>query len=178
MNNKNIFWFVSGACFLIWLGSIQSGKLSIGGGSYWGDSTNTVTLNNALLVNGQMKTNDADIILPDSYQIRMGDQSSYPSVGINGQINEIVAISNAFQFHTVTNTNNVATLDSADGLDLHYGKIFIRDSIQWAHGSGTPNGSVSAPAGSLYSRVNAVADSNLYVKTSNSSVSTGWIPVK
>jgi len=47
-------------------------------------------------------------------------------------------------------------------------------SALWTSGSGTPEGSITAPVGSLYTRTNGGAGSTLYVKESGSG-NTGWI---
>jgi len=48
-------------------------------------------------------------------------------------------------------------------------------SVDIATGSASPEGSVTAPAGSLYLRTSAGAGSTLYIKESGSG-NTGWIP--
>lgn len=48
--------------------------------------------------------------------------------------------------------------------------------VQLLVGSGTPNGSVGAVAGSLYLRSDVNAEGNLYTKTSASG-NTGWVPL-
>jgi hypothetical protein len=53
----------------------------------------------------------------------------------------------------------------------------IKDSnsgVVWRTGAGTPEGAVTAPVGSLYTRTDGGASSTLYVKESGTS-NTGWI---
>lgn len=49
-----------------------------------------------------------------------------------------------------------------------------RGSIFWTTGAGSPEGVVTAPVGSLYSRTNGGANTTLYVKESGSG-NTGWV---
>lgn len=46
--------------------------------------------------------------------------------------------------------------------------------VLWTSGSGTPEGAVTAPVGSLYTRTNGGAGTTLYVKESGSG-NTGWV---
>lgn len=48
-------------------------------------------------------------------------------------------------------------------------------NITWITGSGTPEGAIAAPIGSLYTRTNGGANTTLYVKESGAS-NTGWVP--
>lgn len=48
------------------------------------------------------------------------------------------------------------------------------DQIQWLSGTGTPETFVTAPIGSLYSRLDGGANTTLYVKESGTG-NTGWV---
>lgn len=48
-------------------------------------------------------------------------------------------------------------------------------SVKWLSGSGTPEGSVQASVGSLYTRTDGGAGTTLYVKESGSNTTTGWV---
>ena len=68
---------------------------------------------------------------------------------------------------TVTLTNgNLVFGTAGKGVSLPGG-------ITWTSGSGSPEGVVTAPVGSLYSRSNGGAGTSLYVKESGSG-NTGW----
>lgn len=47
--------------------------------------------------------------------------------------------------------------------------------VIWTSGSGTPNGAVYAPVGSLYTRDDGGAGTVLYVKESGGAGNTGWV---
>lgn len=48
------------------------------------------------------------------------------------------------------------------------------NQVTWTSGSGTPEGAITAPVGSLYTRTNGGANTTLYVKESGTG-NTGWI---
>jgi hypothetical protein len=54
------------------------------------------------------------------------------------------------------------------------GFYFLTSSVQWTSGSGSPEGVVTAPVGSIYSRTNGGAATSFYVKESGSG-NTGWV---
>lgn len=122
MNIKKIFAFLLLSFFIMWIGfDIQSGRI-IFGSSYFNDSlSSSMTSNKGIIVNGILRTNDGDIILPDAYQLRMGDQVNYPNVGINGQLSEITAVNSGWNWRTPSNTNLIARVDSTSGFELNYG---------------------------------------------------------
>jgi hypothetical protein len=47
-------------------------------------------------------------------------------------------------------------------------------AVAWTSGAGTPEGTVTAPVGSLYTRTDGAADTTLYVKETGAG-STGWV---
>lgn len=73
--------------------------------------------------------------------------------------------------------------DAADAYDLgsaafpiralHAGSVAV-GARTWTVGSGSPEGAVAAPVGSLYSNTAGGASTTLYVKTGGGSGSTGW----
>lgn len=69
-------------------------------------------------------------------------------------------------------------MEGATGGDPGAGKINATEvqvnGIKWVSGAGTPEGAVTAPVGSLYSRTDGGAGTTLYVKESGSG-NTGWI---
>lgn len=58
-------------------------------------------------------------------------------------------------------------------LDALNGRVYINGGIYWSSGSGSPEGVVTAPIGSMYSNTSGGASTTLYVKTSGSG-NTGW----
>ncbi len=74
-------------------------------------------------------------------------------------------------------TNNVQALGSAS---IRWSNLFATNirpgagSVIWTSGSGTPEGVVTAPVGSLYTRTDGGATTTLYVKESGAG-NTGWV---
>lgn len=84
----------------------------------------------------------------------------YPNGVLNtGSFSEVA------RFASVTATSQVTS--GANGY-VNYGNVV------WYAGLGTPEGSVTAPVGSLYSRTDGGAGTSLYVKESGSG-NTGWV---
>jgi hypothetical protein len=81
---------------------------------------------------------------------------------------------NAFQQFTLETTGNV-TVDYENLVVAASGKgIKLPGGISWTSGSGSPEGVVTAPVGSLYSRSDGGLLTSLYVKESGSG-NTGWV---
>lgn len=55
------------------------------------------------------------------------------------------------------------------------GKFVLTTGIMWLSGSGSPEGVISAPVGSIYSRTDGAANSSLYIKESGTGFN-GWVP--
>jgi len=51
---------------------------------------------------------------------------------------------------------------------------YYNRGVYWYAGAGSPEGAVTAPIGSLYSRTNGGASTSLYVKESGTG-NTGWV---
>ncbi len=51
---------------------------------------------------------------------------------------------------------------------------YSNGGVLWIAGTGSPEGAVTAPVGSLYSRTNGGASTSLYVKESGTG-NTGWV---
>lgn len=73
-----------------------------------------------------------------------------------------------------------ATIDAKDNLLRTTGTVrggafdFGSGQVSWTSGSGSPEGAVTAPVGSLFSRTNGGAGTSLYVKESGVG-NTGWV---
>jgi hypothetical protein len=85
-------------------------------------------------------------------------------------------------FRSGGNTSDTFRIAEAGNLTVGYGNLVIGTSgkgvtlpggITWTSGSGSPEGVVTAPVGSLYSRSDGGAGTSLYVKQSGSG-NTGW----
>jgi hypothetical protein len=63
--------------------------------------------------------------------------------------------------------------DATNRFGVVYADSFNMGGLSWTSGAGSPEGSVVAPIGSLYSRTSGGALTTLYVKTSGSG-NTGW----
>lgn len=58
--------------------------------------------------------------------------------------------------------------------DVAVRSVLLNNSISWSYGSGSPEGVVTAPVGSIYSRTDGGAGTSVYFKESGSG-STGWV---
>lgn len=76
---------------------------------------------------------------------------------------------NVFRFGT-NDTSNVGQL-SGNVLTVSQ---FSTGTARWSSGAGTPEGAVTAPVGSLYTRTDGGAGTTLYVKESGTG-NTGWV---
>jgi hypothetical protein len=61
-----------------------------------------------------------------------------------------------------------------DGMLVNKNNGFSLDGVFWSKGTGTPEGAVTAPVGSLFSRTDGGAGTVFYVKESGSG-NTGWV---
>lgn len=92
--------------------------------------------------------------------------------GVNG-MRAHVGVTNEFEVFA-------GTVDAKDNLLRTAGTVrggafdFGSGQVSWTAGSGSPEGVVTAPVGSLYSRTNGGAGTSLYVKESGVS-NTGWV---
>lgn len=73
-----------------------------------------------------------------------------------------------------TLSNNTWTGSSYTAKIYATNGFITNGNITWTSGSGTPEGAVTAPIGSLYSRDNGGAGTSLYVKESGTG-NTGWV---
>lgn len=148
---------------LIILGfEIQSGRVRIVGDTYITDSTSTLTaFNKSIVVNGDIKPNAHDIVIPNTYALRVGDQSNYPGQYIAGQDGSIFYDSRNHAFYT-DHGSNLLTLDSASGM-VHYTR----------HSEGKGSSSVTAA-----SKITLGLDGNTFTVTGNTNIDTiavdGW----
>lgn len=78
----------------------------------------------------------------------------------------IFGLGNGTALNTVAELTNDGVLDTDGGYKINAG-------VTWTSGSGTPEGSVTAPVGSLYSRTDGGTGTSLYVKESGTG-NTGW----
>jgi len=80
---------------------------------------------------------------------------------------------NGTEFMNVDTSNNV-TVSAGNLIIGTAGKgISLPGSVTWTSGSGSPEGVVTAPVGSLYSRTDGGVLTSLYVKQSGTG-NTGW----
>lgn len=88
-------------------------------------------------------------------------------------VNFFVAGSKRFELLTTGNvkasTGNLVIGTAGKGIDFT-----ANGGVIWRCGSGTPEGAVTAPVGSLYTRTDGGANTTLYVKESGTG-STGWV---
>lgn len=124
------------------------------------------------------------------YRIKGNDQSNvrFRFENTGGQTFELVGgnpgASNAgFCLLDVTAGAKRIYVDSSGNVELNTGNLVIGTAgkgislpggITWTSGAGSPEGVVTAPVGSLYSRSDGSLLSSLYVKESGSG-NTGWV---
>lgn len=110
------------------------------------------------------------------------------SVGSKFRIGMDIATNNNtenFQIYSDTGSASYITLSSSGVWSFDVGNANFKTagkgivfegngSVLWRCGSGTPEGSVTAPVGSLYTRTDGGANTTLYVKESGVG-NTGWI---
>jgi hypothetical protein len=93
-----------------------------------------------------------------------------------------IGTSGATDFNICANGNVVATAKTGGDFSLRAGNLVIATSgkgitlpggITWTSGAGSPEGVVTAPVGSLYSRSDGGISTSLYVKQSGTG-NTGW----
>jgi hypothetical protein len=71
-------------------------------------------------------------------------------------------------------TNTPSLWFQNDGMLINKNNGFSLDGVFWSKGTGTPEGVVTAPVGSLFSRTDGGAGSVFYVKETGSG-NTGWV---
>jgi hypothetical protein len=71
--------------------------------------------------------------------------------------------------NVVANTNNFVVATAGKGISFSG-----NNNVLWRCGAGTPEGSVTAVVGSLYTRTDGGANTTLYVKESGTG-NTGWV---
>ena len=59
-------------------------------------------------------------------------------------------------------------------LDFLNGRVYVTGGVYWSSGAGTPEGAITAPIGSTYSRTDGGAATSFYVKESGAG-NTGWV---
>lgn len=67
-----------------------------------------------------------------------------------------------------------ATASFRVGMNADLGQVFVNSGVFWSSGSNTPEGAITAPVGSIYSRTNGGAGTSFYVKESGTG-NTGWV---
>jgi len=76
--------------------------------------------------------------------------------------------------YLTANDNAKANYEGLYDQDFMAAKFYIgATGVFWTSGTGTPEGVVTAPVGSLYTRTDGGATTTLYVKTSGVG-NTGW----
>ena len=66
------------------------------------------------------------------------------------------------------------TLDGNSGITLNDKGVNLPTNIVITSGTGSPEGVVAAPVGSIYTNISGGASTTLYIKTSGAATSTGW----
>lgn len=127
--------------------------IAIGSGAHAGaGSSNTVIGTNS---GGSLTSGSNNVILGGSAGQTLSTGSSNTVIGANAVV---PVVSNNSQLHIIAGITQ---------LSLNAGVI-------WRSGSGTPEGSVTAPVGSLFTRTDGGAGTTLYVKESGTG-NTGWV---
>lgn len=104
-----------------------------------------------------------------------GNDASYPITFLDGGSNVISRIDNTGNI--TSSSNNVSSLGSSSFRWANTYSTNIRPgdgTVIWTTGTGTPEGVVTAPVGSLFTRTDGGASTTLYVKQSGTG-NTGWV---
>ena len=108
--------------------------------------------------------------------ILLGNNSSAPFIATNDHhATSKKYVDDAISTGTTSFGNisaGIVTATSFSG-DITTDNLTFTAGPTWTTGTGTPEGSVTAPVGSLYSRTDGGADTTLYVKESGTG-NTGW----
>ena len=156
-----------------WYSGYNSVSMALGYGAVAGDSNNGATeiVENAYAYgNNQWKFISGGTFYATRYrQLVDGSHAWYVSSasGSGGNVitwTQVLGTSSAG--NVTVNTGNLVIGTSGKGISLPGG-------ITWTSGSGSPEGVVTAPVGSLYSRSDGGVLTSLYVKQSGSG-NTGW----
>ena len=105
-------------------------------------------------------------------RLNVGDGTSSPANYI-GEVGSLVGTNSSF----IPSTDNAIDLGL---LSLRWSNAYARQirpgagAVIWTSGAGTPEGAVTAPVGSLFTRTDGGAGTTLYVKESGTG-NTGWI---
>ena len=119
------------------------------------DASNT--LNNSVVINGYTGISWTNNIL---------DADKVSGTFANGVINSGVFHQNSRFGHVTGNTGFIV---GSSG----YG-ISFASTCSWANGSGSPEGALTAPIGSMWTRADGSTNTTLYVKESGTG-NTGWV---
>lgn len=162
MTNIKFFYLLVFIAIILVGFEINSGKLRWGT-AYFNDSTSSlITSNKGLQVNGTLA-------IPDITKIQFNGNSSGGTY-ISGEITDIIYNGGSHTFCTHFG-NSIMSIDSTNGVILNYGKIKIGSTIIQT-GTGTPEGAVTAPVGSIFLRTDNA--NSFYVKQTGSG-NTGWV---
>jgi len=86
---------------------------------------------------------------------------------VNTNITPRFSVANDGEIFALTGNYNISTANK--------GIIFAgNNSVVWRTGAGSPEGAVTAPVGSLFTRTDGGANTTLYVKESGAG-NTGWV---
>lgn len=117
-------------------------------------------------------------------EINLTADNSYSSVSdyavLAGVSTDIINLSGDFVVKTLDNNTQTEQIRVLSGGNLKFiragkGLQFGGNSdVIWRVGAGTPEGAVTAPVGSLFTRTDGGANTTLYVKESGAS-NTGWV---
>jgi hypothetical protein len=114
--------------------------------------------------------------------------ATYPGVVFNstaggGKKWSLGADGPVLTFRNETDTATRGEMDAAGNLKLNTGNLVVGTAgkglefsggLIWRTGAGTPEGAVTAPVGSLFTRTDGGANTTLYVKESGAG-NTGWV---
>ena len=99
---------------------------------------------------------------PDTYIVRISTNVLAMQNGTSAQEFRVYGTTTGDKFASLKhNGSDMSITESGSG-------------VTWRTGTGTPEGNITAPVGSLYTRVDGGASTTLYIKESGSG-NTGWI---
>lgn len=124
-------------------------------------------------------TNQTNTLIMDCVDLVTYDTPTYADVSITNNSGNAYSVRTSINGANTFNplTNNTGTIGNASLIWSSVAATTLLvgpSSVQFTSGAGTPEGVVTAPVGSLYTRTNGGANTTLYIKESGTG-NTGWV---
>ena len=149
--------------------------LDTGSGTDYDDPSTLYTVSaNAVGINIKARSNAYPrIALGVGGTIGLGAGTAAPDSSISSGGTNLMQVASA-HFYNSTDATWDLGLSNKRWRVVYGGQFNVTGGISWRSGAGTPEGAVTSPVGSLYSRTDGGAITTLYVKESGTGA-TGWV---